>query len=328
MDNIEKFKACPNCGNTKTAFNDNSDLYIYRCSCGKVYCDECSQGGSINLPRCPVSAYHEGMKKIGVVNTQKENIEKKNPDSLKSEKESGDKSDTISVEFFKAVNSGDIKKVERLLQLGADVNQKETMGDIPLHVTAKKGNFDLVKVLVTHGADVNKADPWGWTPLHHAAAGFNNRPSNEDDKLKVVEFLLENGAEIKSDGRGVTPLAVATQWGHNRIATVLKQAVVSNPQKSEEKKSEITDNPGEKKGQGCYIATACYQSYTHPDVLTLRIFRDKILLNSVFGRLFVSFYYAVSPPLALRIGKIQWLASGIRKLFLQPLARIIRKKHN
>src|SRR5690606_36632134 len=29
--------------------------------------------------------------------------------------------------------------------------------------------------------------------------------------------------------------------------------------------------------EGCYIATACYGSYEHPDVLILRRFRDKVL---------------------------------------------------
>jgi len=56
-----QFKACPSCGKTTPKLN------IFRCSCGKVYCDDCSGGGLINLPRCPVSAYHEGMKKVGAI---------------------------------------------------------------------------------------------------------------------------------------------------------------------------------------------------------------------------------------------------------------------
>lgn len=82
------------------------------------------------------------------------------------------------------------------------------------------------------------------------------------------------------------------------------------------------------KGGGCYIATACYGSYTHPDVQTFRIFRDNVLMSSILGRFLVSFYYTVSPQLARRIANLRWLATGIRKFFLQPMARQLRKKQS
>lgn len=63
----ERFKACPNCGKTRSPYGASSTLNVFRCSCGKVYCDDCSGGGLIDLPRCPVSAYHEGMKKVGAI---------------------------------------------------------------------------------------------------------------------------------------------------------------------------------------------------------------------------------------------------------------------
>lgn len=60
------FAACPNCGKTGPSYGTGA-LNIFKCSCGKTYCDNCSAGGLISLPRCPVSPYHEGMKKVGVV---------------------------------------------------------------------------------------------------------------------------------------------------------------------------------------------------------------------------------------------------------------------
>ena len=47
----------------------------------------------------------------------------------------------------------------------------------------------------------------------------------------------------------------------------------------------------------CYIATAVYGSYDCPQVWVLRRFRDKVLMLSLFGKLFVKTYYAVSPML-------------------------------
>ncbi len=62
-----QFKACPSCGKTSSRYGGHTTLNIFRCSCGKTYCDDCSAGGLVTLPRCPVSPYHENMKKIGAV---------------------------------------------------------------------------------------------------------------------------------------------------------------------------------------------------------------------------------------------------------------------
>ena len=59
---------------------------------------------------------------------------------------------------------------------------------------------------------------------------------------------------------------------------------------------------GEKKS-GCYIATAVYGSYDAAPVLVLRRFRDEALARSAPGRLFIRFYYAVSPSAARYVAK-------------------------
>ena len=66
MNDKERFNSCPNCSKTSSRFGDG-ELGIYRCACGKTYCDNCSGGGLITLPRCPVSPYHESLSKVGVV---------------------------------------------------------------------------------------------------------------------------------------------------------------------------------------------------------------------------------------------------------------------
>lgn len=53
---------------------------------------------------------------------------------------------------------------------------------------------------------------------------------------------------------------------------------------------------------GCYIATAVYGSYDCPEVWTLRRFRDEKLLTTIYGRLFVKTYYALSPTMVKTFG--------------------------
>lgn len=54
--------------------------------------------------------------------------------------------------------------------------------------------------------------------------------------------------------------------------------------------------------KGCYIATCIYSSYNCPEVWTLRRFRDQILDTVWYGRLFIKFYYALSPTLVKWFG--------------------------
>ncbi len=63
-------------------------------------------------------------------------------------------------------------------------------------------------------------------------------------------------------------------------------------------------NPGG--GGGCYIATSVYGSYDTPEVWTLRRFRDDVLGQTWYGRLFIKAYYATSPTLVRLFGDAEW----------------------
>lgn len=74
-------------------------------------------------------------------------------------------------------------------------------------------------------------------------------------------------------------------------------------------------------GCGCYVATAVYGSYDCPQVWTLRRYRDDVLAETWFGRLFVKTYYAISPTLVKWFGKTEWF----KKMWRGPLDKMVQK---
>ena len=74
-----------------------------------------------------------------------------------------------------------------------------------------------------------------------------------------------------------------------------------------------------KSSGGCYVATAVYGSYDCPEVWTLRRFRDKTLAETCFGRMFIRFYYAVSPVAVKYFGNTKLF----KNLFRKPLDKFV-----
>jgi hypothetical protein len=76
----------------------------------------------------------------------------------------------------------------------------------------------------------------------------------------------------------------------------------------------------------CFIATACYGTSTHPDVILLRRWRDTNLLRSFTGQLFVRLYYCFSPTVAKFLTKRKTIARIVRVLVLQRMVRHLRPR--
>ncbi len=81
------------------------------------------------------------------------------------------------------------------------------------------------------------------------------------------------------------------------------------------------DTSNKKSSAGCYIATAVYGSYDCPEVWTLRRYRDTVLANTWYGRLFIRCYYSMSPTLVKWFGQ----TSCFMMLLRNPLNKWVKK---
>lgn len=79
-----------------------------------------------------------------------------------------------------------------------------------------------------------------------------------------------------------------------------------------------------RKNKGCYIATCVYGNYDCPQVWTLRRFRDGVLEETWYGRLFIKIYYKISPLLVRVFGNCDAITSHWRRLLDIFICRLIK----
>lgn len=102
--------------------------------------------------------------------------------------------------------------------------------------------------------------------------------------------------------------------GYNYSKPISSQPYSSSPRQSKNT------------SEGCYIATMAYGDYDHPQVITLRRFRDDVLLKSRIGRLFVKIYYFVSPKLVWLLRDSETVNAFIRKILDRICYVLIQKE--
>ncbi|WP_178983563.1 ankyrin repeat domain-containing protein [Winogradskyella helgolandensis] len=75
---------------------------------------------------------------------------------------------TIEVSpLCKAVATGNLEEVNRLIKAGADVNAKSN-GMMPIHYAAKYNRVEIIKALITAGSKIHEPCDLGNTALNHA----------------------------------------------------------------------------------------------------------------------------------------------------------------
>ncbi|EFJ09749.1 hypothetical protein SELMODRAFT_184376 [Selaginella moellendorffii] len=113
-----------------------------------------------------------------------------------------------------AAHTGDVKRMERLLEKGACVQGGAAAAYSPLHYAARNGHLEACRLLLKFGAGVDARTRSGRaTSLHRAAFA-----GHED----IVALLLESGADRDAvDSDGHTPLHKAMIQNHDRVALLL-----------------------------------------------------------------------------------------------------------
>jgi len=77
---------------------------------------------------------------------------------------------------------------------------------------------------------------------------------------------------------------------------------------------------------GCFIATAVYDSPMAFEIKVLRQFRDEVLLQTKVGQILVTIYYHISPPLAHAISKSRTMKMMVRNYILEPIVKVLRSR--
>jgi hypothetical protein len=77
----------------------------------------------------------------------------------------------------KAVATGNVEEVNKLIAAGADVNAKSN-GMQPIHYAAKYNRVELIKVLITAGSEIHTPCDKGYTALRHAKKAKANDAAN------------------------------------------------------------------------------------------------------------------------------------------------------
>ena len=71
-----------------------------------------------------------------------------------------------------AIQKGEIDLVKKLIEYGADVNEK-SFGMTPLMVAARYNKVEIIKILLESGAKQNEKDEKGFTALRYAQLSYS-----------------------------------------------------------------------------------------------------------------------------------------------------------
>nr|CAA6823206.1 MAG: Unknown protein [uncultured Thiotrichaceae bacterium] len=130
-------------------------------------------------------------------------------------------------DIFELAMTGTPNELKVVLDSGVDVNAQDDSGYTPLLRAISVNRLENVKFLVANGADIAIKENLGSDALNRAVySRYNN--------IKIVEFLLEQGADIntKTSKPGNTPLHHAVELGREDVSLLLLEQGADVKQKN------------------------------------------------------------------------------------------------
>ena len=118
---------------------------------------------------------------------------------------------TLATPLHRAASHGKVTTARLLVELGADVNARCSIGRTPLHLAAISGEAEAARLFIDSNADLNVAQADGWTALHLAAGNGH---------VAICRALLAAGDRINvsvTEDKGLTPLHLAADKGHTEV---------------------------------------------------------------------------------------------------------------
>lgn len=104
--------------------------------------------------------------------------------------------------LLRAAATGDLATVQRMIDLGAQVNFGNRQGDTALHLAVKNRHPQVATVLIAKGANVNQPNALGDTPLHTSVY------TKQDE---VAQRLRDSGAsETVLNKYGLNPAEMSS----------------------------------------------------------------------------------------------------------------------
>jgi ankyrin repeat protein len=133
-----------------------------------------------------------------------------------------------------AASFGNEPGFQFLLKKGAKATGMDKKKNTFLHHAVNGGNIKIIEYLLEQKADVNAKNEQGRTPLHIACGGDTLSFSSlkEENRVEVIKVLLKVGADKRlKDPSGKEPLTIAIEKGFGKVAALFADAGVKSDEK-------------------------------------------------------------------------------------------------
>lgn len=116
-------------------------------------------------------------------------------------------------EILSVSEKNEVGKMERFLEMGYDLNDKNDLGWDPLIVASFHGAYETVRFLVENGCDVNSTNYNGTSVLMYAMS-----EASKSGDIKVMEYLIRNGGDLMhKDNKEVSLLEYGIAQGNSVV---------------------------------------------------------------------------------------------------------------